>query len=94
MSSETKHIVPYYAYLMILAGLITLTLLSVAITHIELREYTILGALLFAGIKSYLVVYYFMHIKYEKPLYKRMVIFVFVLFVLVLFITFIDYLYR
>ncbi|MDA3930094.1 MAG: cytochrome C oxidase subunit IV family protein [Prolixibacteraceae bacterium] len=95
MSSEEKHhIVSYKTYLFILLGLITLTLLSVGITNIELREYTVAAALIFAAIKSYFVLYYFMHLKYDKPLYRRMAMFVFLLFFAVLFVTFIDYVNR
>lgn len=95
MSSEEKHhIVSYRTYLLILVGLIALTLLSVGITNIELREYTVAGALILASIKTYFVLNYFMHLKYEKPLYRRMVSFVFLLFFAVIFITFIDYIYR
>jgi cytochrome c oxidase subunit 4 len=95
MSNEEKHhIVPYKTYLIILGALITLTLLSVAIINIELHQYTVLAALVFAVIKTYLVLFYFMHLKYDKPMYRRMVIFVFTLFVAVIVITFIDYLFR
>jgi cytochrome c oxidase subunit 4 len=90
-NNETHHIVSYRTYLLILAGLITLTLLSVAITGIELREYTVAAALVFAFVKSFLVLSYFMHLKFDKPLYRRMVMFVFVLYFAVLFITFVDY---
>lgn len=94
MSNEVKHIIPYGTYLLILAILIVLTLLSVAITSIELREYTIIGALAFAAIKTFLVLYIFMHLKYEQPMYRRMAFFVIILVFVVLAITFIDYIYR
>lgn len=95
MSSENKHhIVSYRSYLLILLGLIILTLLSVAITNIELREYTVAAALIFASIKSFIVLAYFMHLKFDKPMYRNMVLFVFALFIAVIMITFIDYINR
>jgi cytochrome c oxidase subunit IV len=95
MSSENKHhIVSYRSYLMILLGLIILTLLSVAITNIELREYTVAAALIFASVKTFIVLSYFMHLKFDKPMYRNMVLFVFVLFFAVIMITFIDYINR
>ena len=95
MSNTVKHhIVAYRTYLLILVVLIACTLISVGITHIELREYTVAGALILAIIKSYLVLTYFMHLKFDNPLYRRMAIFVFLLFFAVVFITFIDYIYR
>lgn len=95
MNSEEKHhIVSYRTYLLILLGLIILTLLSVGITNIELREYTVAAALIIAGIKSYFVLSYFMHLKFDKPMYRNMVLFVFVLFFAVVLITFVDYINR
>jgi len=95
MSSEEKHhIVSYRSYLLILFGLITLTLISVAITHLELREYTVAAALILAGIKSFLVLTYFMHLKFDKPMYRYMVFIVFAVFFAVVFITFVDYVNR
>lgn len=94
MSNEKHHIVPYKTYFLILLALVALTLSSVEITSIELGEYTVVGALLFATIKTFLVLTFFMHLKYDKPYIKLMVAFVFVVFVVTIIITFLDYLYR
>lgn len=94
MSEEKHHIVPYRLYLIILLALLTLTFASIGITSIELGAYTVAGALLFAIVKSYLVLTYFMHLKYDKPYIRIMVFFVFSIFVVVLVITMLDYLYR
>lgn len=94
MSNEKHHIVPYRVYIIVLVALIALTFSSIGITSIELGSYTVAGALLFAIIKSYLVLTYFMHLKYDKPYIKIMVGLVFAIFVVVLIITFLDYLYR
>ncbi|HZH71700.1 MAG TPA: cytochrome C oxidase subunit IV family protein [Mariniphaga sp.] len=94
MSLEKNHVVPYKTYVFVLLGLITLTLLSIAITEIELGSLAVAAALAFAIIKSFLVLTWFMHLKYDKPYIILMVVFVFaVLFVTVL-VTFFDYLYR
>jgi len=94
MSGDKPHIVPYRVYLIILVALITLTLGSIWITSIEMAEYTVAAALLFAVAKSYLVLTYFMHLKYDKPYIKAMVGFVFAIFLVVIIITFLDYLFR
>ncbi|WP_347838825.1 cytochrome C oxidase subunit IV family protein [uncultured Draconibacterium sp.] len=88
------HIVPYRLYAIVLVALLALTFASIGITEIELGEFTVAGALLLAGIKSVLVLIYFMHLKYDKPYIKIMVAFVFLIFVVVIVITFLDYLYR
>jgi cytochrome c oxidase subunit IV len=94
MSNEKHHVVSYKSYFWILVILLVLTFISVGITSIELGVYTVLGAMIFACIKTYLVLSRFMHLKYDKPYIRIMVGFVFAIFAVVLIITFLDYLYR
>ena len=94
MSEEKHHIIPYRIYIIVLVALLALTFASIGITGIELGEYTVAGALIFACVKSFLVLTYFMHLKYDKMYIKIMVAFVFTIFFVVLVITFLDYLYR
>lgn len=94
MENEKHHIVPYKTYFYILVGLIALTFMSIGITHINLGSYSILGALIFATVKSALVLSYFMHLKFDQPFLRFMVIFVIMVFLAVIFITFLDYYYR
>ncbi len=94
MSEEKHHVVPYRVYIIVLIALVALTFSSIEITNIELGAYTVAGALIFACIKSFLVLTYFMHLKYDKKYIVAMVAFVFVLFIMMIVFTFIDYLYR
>jgi len=94
MSEEKHHIVPYRVYVFVLLALLGLTFASIGITSIELGEFTVAAALIFACIKSVLVLTYFMHLKYDKKYIVAMVAFVFLLFFVVIVITFLDYLYR
>ncbi len=94
LSNEKHHIVPYRVYVLVLIGLIALTLSSIGITSINLGQYTVVGALVFAVIKTFLVLTFFMHLKYDKLYIKLMVAFVFAVFVVTIVITFLDYLYR
>lgn len=94
MSEEKHHVVPYRVYIIVLLALLALTFLSIGITSIELGAYTVAGAILFACIKSFLVLTYFMHLKYDKKYIVAMVGFVFAIFAVVLIITFLDYYYR
>ena len=94
MSEEKHHVVPYRVYIFVLLALITLTLASIEITSIELGAYAVAGALIFAIIKSFLVLTYFMHLKYDKRYIRIMVAFVFAIFVVVLVVTMLDYIYR
>jgi cytochrome c oxidase subunit 4 len=94
MENEKHHIIPYRTFLLVLAGLILLTLISVAVTRISLGTLTVTIALLIAAIKSSLVLSIFMHLKFDDKFFSIMVIAVILVIGLVIFITFLDYLYR
>ncbi|MCU4163169.1 cytochrome C oxidase subunit IV family protein [Carboxylicivirga caseinilyticus] len=89
-----SHIVPFKTYGIILAVLIVLTLLSVAVTQIDLASLTVFTAILIAAVKSGFVLVYFMHLKFDNKLLKALVGAVFILIALVMFVTFLDYNYR
>ncbi len=94
MSEEKHHIIPYRVYIVVLLALIALTFASIEITSIELGAYAVAGALIFACIKVFLVLTYFMHLKYDQGYIKIMVALVFAIFVVVLVVTMLDYIYR
>ncbi len=94
MENEKHHIVSYKTYTVILLVLIALTFISIGITNIELGSFAVTGALLLASVKSFLVLTYFMHLKYDKPYIILMVAFVFAVFLAVIIITFFDYFFR
>ncbi|MFC2090726.1 cytochrome C oxidase subunit IV family protein [Bacteroidota bacterium] len=94
MSNEEHHIIPYKTHLMVLGVLIVFTLLSVAITQIELSRWATIAALLIASAKSTIVLLIFMHLKYDQKVFKRMVILIIALVFVVIFITMLDYIFR
>lgn len=94
MADEKHHIIPYKTLLMVLGALILLTLLSVAITQIELARWSGAAALLLAGIKSTLVLLIFMHLKYDMRIFKVMVGLIIALVVVVMVVTMLDYFFR
>jgi len=94
VENEHNHIVPYKTFLLILAGLITLTLISVILTQISLGTLTVAIALLIAGVKSFYVLRYFMHLKFETRLFSFATFGAILLLVAILLITLLDYIYR
>jgi len=93
-SNEQSHSTGYGIYIMVWAGLIALTGLTVTISGFNLGSLTLFVAMLIAAIKSTLVINIFMHIKYEDKLFRFFFI-VSILTLLVIFIlTFLDYLNR
>lgn len=94
MENEKTHIIPYRSLLYVLAGLITLTLISVILTQISLGTITVVIALIIAAIKSSFVLRIFMHLKFENKMFSRAVIGVILLLCAVITITLMDYLNR
>lgn len=94
MEKEHKHIVPYESHAIILIILLLLTVVTITVTSIDLSAFTVAVALLIASVKGYIVMSNFMHLKYEKPVFRYLSYGVVVLFAIIVLITFFDYLYR
>lgn len=94
MSKEKQHIVSYKTYGIILLILLILTMLSIAITQIELGSLAVAGALLFAIVKSTLIMSYFMHLKFENKIYKIFMGLIVLVIIVVFILTFFDYLFK
>ena len=94
MAEEKHNITSYKTYMMVLALLITFTLLSVAITQIELSRWAGAAALLLAGIKSTFELMIFMHLKFDQKMFKVMVGLILLLVIVVIIFTMLDFLFR
>ncbi len=94
MANNTTHTTEYRVLAKVLLVLMFLTFLTISITSFHLGAFTVTVALLIAGVKGFLVLSYFMHLKYESLLLRILVGMVFVLFIVIVLITFIDYAYR
>ena len=93
-ANHENHITPYRTQARVLIALLFLTFLTVTVTGIHLGPFTVLAALLIASIKGSIVLTWFMHLKYEMPVFRIMVIGVFILYAIIIVITFIDYAFR
>lgn len=94
MANNTTHTTEYRVLAKILLALMFLTFLTISITSYNLAAFSVTAALLIAGVKGFLVLTYFMHLKYESLLLRILVAMIFVLFAVIVLITFIDYAYR
>jgi cytochrome c oxidase subunit IV len=94
MENEKNHIIPYRKFLYVLAGLIALTLTSVALTQIYLGTLTVVMALIIASVKSSYVLRIFMHLKFESRMFSRMIVFVILIICTLITLTLLDYLNR
>ncbi len=94
MHTDTVHITPYRTHAWVLITLLTLTFVTITVTWIDLSALTVLIALLIASVKAYIVLTYFMHLKFESTLFRAFVIMVLAIYALVIIGTFADYLFR
>lgn len=95
MDKEHKtHISSYFSHGIVLVTLLILTTITVVVAGLELGPLSVFVALIVASIKGTTVLTYFMHLKYDKPIFRIMVAGVFLLFALIIGITFIDYVFR
>lgn len=94
MENHDTHISSYESHGKVLVSLLALTMLSVLITWMHFGVFTIAVALSVASVKAFIVLRWFMHLKFESAFIRGMVIGVFALFTLVLIVTFIDYFFR
>lgn len=91
---EERKPIPYSIFIMVWLGLLLFTVITVTIAGLHLGSYSIIGALVIAGIKSSLVLLYFMHLKYESAFFKRIMLMVIFVITVTLILTYSDILFR
>ena len=64
------HVSPVSLYLTIFMALMVLTVATVFAAFVDLGQFNFLVAMIIAGFKATLVVWYFMHVKYASKLTK------------------------
>jgi cytochrome c oxidase subunit IV len=94
MSEEKKHIVGNRTFVLVWAALITLTALTVTVAELHLGRFSTLTALFIASLKAGLVLWFFMHLKYESRLFKGLLLAPIVTLAVVIGLTFFDIWYR
>ncbi len=81
-------------YFVVWLGLLNLTGLTIAITVLHLGRLSVLGAIVIASIKSFLVLNEFMHLKQEKSMFKWMFLVVLACLTIFIGLTFFDIAFR
>ena len=92
--TSENHVIGYGTYIMVWLGLVALTAVTVSVAGFEFGGVTIIIALLIATVKSLLVGNYFMHLKFEKVIFKVFVAVCIVTFLIMIILTFSDLSFR
>ena len=69
-SHGAGHVSPISLYVTIFLALMVLTALTVGAAFVNLGQFNFLVAMVIAGFKASLVIWYFMHVKYQSQLTK------------------------
>jgi cytochrome c oxidase subunit 4 len=85
MAEYNVHITPIKTYLAVAAALMVLTVITVAVSFVDLGPYNVTVALVIASIKALLVAFFFMHLFYDSKVY--LIIFSMALLFLTIFLT-------
>lgn len=94
MANNVSHATDYKVLARVVLVLMSLTFLTIFVTSLHLTALSVTIALLIAGVKGFMILTYFMHLKYESVLLRILVAMIFVLYAVIILLTFIDYAYR
>jgi|WetSurMetagenome_2_1015567.scaffolds.fasta_scaffold475765_2 cytochrome c oxidase subunit IV len=92
--NPNQHITPYTLYAKVLITLLVLTFITVSSVHLSLGGLAVAVVLLIACTKGTLVLTYFMHLKFDQPVFRIMLGLVIFLFATFIILTMVDYLFR
>ncbi len=93
-NTHTQQHPGYGLYILVWAGLVGLTTITVALAGFNLAGLTVITALAIAIIKSLLVTNYFMHVKTDSPVFRVFIFVCIAVFLVVIVLTFFDLTYR
>lgn len=94
MDNNHNHHVSDKKNILIWIDLLILTFVTIEIAQFDFKALTVIIALAVATIKTILVGYYFMHLKFENKFFRTMVFICLFVLIAVLAFLFIDYSYR
>ena len=94
MGQPHPHIVPTRTFTIVWACLLALTALTITVAGLHLGTFSILAAIAIASVKAGLVLWFFMHLKYEARLFKILLLVPIVTLAVTLGLTFVDIWYR
>lgn len=89
-----EHGAGYGTYFIVWIGLLLFTVITVVVSLMQLGRLSVLAALAIASIKASLVLAIFMHLKYERRIFKIMFFVTIITLTIFIGMTFFDVLYR
>ena len=94
MDTRDKHIVSTRTFVAVWIALIALTAITVTVAGMHLGAFSTLTAVLIASAKAGLVLWFFMHLKYEERFFQFLLLVPIVTLAVIIGLTFVDIWYR
>ena len=89
-----KHLVPAKTFVLVWIALLALTGLTIGAARLELGAWGMAANLLIASTKASLVLWFFMHLKYETKFFKLLFLVPIATITVIMLLTFYDVWYR
>ena len=93
-NTNDDHLIPYSIFILVWLGLIVLTLITVGASTIFPGAFGTAVAVIVTPIKVLLVLEIFMHLRYEKKVFRYMFFSAVIIMAVFMGLTFVDYLSR
>ncbi len=94
MEQQNAHMGRSKTYVLVWLSLLALTAITIFVANMHLGRFSTLTALLIASVKASLVLWFFMHLKYERKLFKVMFLIPIATLTVMIGLTFFDIWYR
>lgn len=95
MNEKKKiHVIAYRTYILVWLALVFLTGIAVMLASLDLGDFNIGVALIIASFKAVLILYFFMHLKYERKFFQLMLLLAILTLTVIIGMTFFDLEFR
>ncbi len=94
MENDEKHTVASRTFVFVWIALLCFTGLTIEAAHLQLGAWSMLANILIASTKAGLVLWFFMHLKYERKLFKLLILIPIATISIIIGLTFFDIWYR
>ncbi len=94
MKNDEQHVVRSGTFIAVWIVLLCLTALTIEAAHLRMGEWSMLANIAIASTKASLVLWFFMHLKYERKLFKVLFLVPIATITIIIGLTFFDIWYR
>ena len=91
---QEHHLVATKTFVFVWLALLCLTGLTIEAAHLRMGEWSMVANIAISSVKASLVLWFFMHLKYEKRLFKLLLFVPIITISIIIGLTFFDIWYR